>query len=84
MPNSWGRFHPCWGAAWSRARLLLQERQVVDGVVDEVVPLVGTQVAGDDLRSAADDHQVHVAPNDDVPVPVGHRHRVVVGLVPDQ
>ena len=30
-------------------------------MVDEVVPLVGTDVPGDDLGSAADDHLVHVS-----------------------
>ena len=30
---------------------------------------------GDDLRAAADDHPVHVPPDHDIPVPVGHRHR---------
>ena len=39
---------------------------------------------GDHLGPAADDHPVHVAPHQHVPVPVGHRHRVVVGPVPDQ
>ena len=39
---------------------------------------------GNDLSAAADHHLVHVAPDQDVPVPVGHWHRVVIGLVPDQ
>ena len=43
------------------SRLPFQERQVVGGMVDEVVPLVGTDVPGDDLGSAADDHLVHVS-----------------------
>ena len=41
-------------------------------------------MAGDDLGSAADHHCVDVAPYQDVPISVGHRHRVVVGPVPDQ
>ena len=41
-------------------------------------------MAGDDRRPAADDHPVHVAPDQNLPVSVGHRHRVVVGPVPDQ
>ena len=41
-------------------------------------------MSGDDLSPATDDHLVHVALYQYVAVPVGHRHRVVVGPVPDQ
>ena len=41
-------------------------------------------MACNDRSAAADHHLVHVAPDQDVPVPVGHRRRVVIGLVPDQ
>ena len=66
------------------AGLLLQERQVVDGIVDEVVSLIGAGVPGDDLRAAADDYLIHIASHQHVPAPVGHRRRVVVGPVPHQ
>ena len=56
----------------------------MDRVVDKIVPLIGTDVSGDDLGPTADDHRINVAPNQHVPVSVGHRHRVAVGLVPDQ
>ena len=39
---------------------------------------------GNDLRTAADDHLVHVAFYQNVPMAVGPRHRVVVGPVPHQ
>ena len=41
-------------------------------------------MAGDDLGPATDDHPVHVAFYQNVPVPVGHRGRVIVGPVPHQ
>ena len=41
-------------------------------------------MSGDDLSPATDDHLVHVALYQYVAVPVGHRHRVVVGPVSDQ
>ena len=56
----------------------------MDGVVEEVVSLVGARVSGDDLSPAADHHCVDVAPYQDAPISVGRRHRVVVGPVPDQ
>ena len=56
----------------------------MDRVVNEVVPIVRAWVPGDDLGPAADDHYVDVAPNQHVPVSVGHWHRVVVGPVPYQ
>ena len=36
---------------------------------------------GDDLGAAADHHLVHVAPDQHVPVSIGHRRRVVIGAV---
>ena len=41
-------------------------------------------MAGDDLRPAADHYFVYIATDQHVPMTVGHRHRVVVGPVPDQ
>ena len=85
MANSPGRSHPRRGAAWSRAPVFRSKSgKVVDGVEDEIVPLIGAEVSGDDLRPAADDHPVHVASYQNVAVPVGHRHRVVGGPVPHQ
>ena len=84
MANSSGRSHPAGGCLVQGRRLLLQQGQVVDGVEHKIIPLVGAVMAGDDLGPAADDHPVHVAFYQNVPVPVGHRRRVIVGLVPDQ
>ena len=56
----------------------------MDGIEDEVVLLVRARVPGNDLSAAADDHLSHVAFYQYVPVSVGHRRRVVIGLVPDQ
>ncbi len=41
-------------------------------------------MSGDDLSPATDDHCIDVALYQYVAVPVGHRHRVVVGPVSDQ
>ena len=65
-------------------RLPLQQGQVVDGIEDEVVLLVRAGVPGNDLGAAADHHLSHVAFYQHVPVSIGHRRRVVIGLVPDQ
>ena len=54
------------------------------GSKNEFVPLVGAGVPGDDVGSTADDHLVHVAPYQHLPMPVGHRCRVVGGPVPHQ
>ena len=51
----------------------------MDRVEDEVVLFVRARVPGDDLSAAADHHLAHVAPDQDLPVPVGHRRRVVAG-----
>ena len=64
--------------------LPFQQRQVVDGVEDEIVLLIRAGMPGDDLSSAADHHPVHVALHQHVPVSVGHRHRVIIGAVPHQ
>ena len=66
------------------ADLLLQQRQVVHGIEDHVLAVVAPGVARDDLTAAADHHLVDVAPDPDVAVPIGDRHRVVVGLVTHQ
>ena len=41
-------------------------------------------MTGDHLGPAADDHLINVAFHQHVAVSIGHRHRVVVGSVPDQ
>ena len=66
------------------SRLLLQEREVVDGVEDVVVPLVGAPVTSYHIGSATDHHPVHVSAHQHLPVSVGHGYRVVVGAVPHQ
>ena len=43
------------------AGLVLDERQVMEWIEDELLALVGACVARDHLRTAADDHLVHVA-----------------------
>ena len=67
-----------------RADLLLEQRQVVDRIEDHVLAVVAPGMAGDDLAAAADHHLVDVAPDPDVAVAIGDRHRVVVGLVAHQ
>ena len=41
-------------------------------------------MAGDDLPAATDHHPLDVTAHPDVAMAIGHRHRVVVGLVTDQ
>ena len=41
-------------------------------------------MSGNDLSAAADHHPVHVAPDQNLPVSVGHRRRVVVGAAAHQ
>ena len=53
-------------------------------IVDEVVPFIRPRMPGNDLRPAADDDLIDVAPHQHVPVSMGHRRRIVVGPVPDQ
>ena len=48
----------------------------MDGVVDEVVPLLGARMPGDDLRPAADHHLVHAAPHQHLPVSLAARLRI--------
>ena len=61
-----------------RVGLLLDQRQVVQRIEHEVLALVGARMARDHLRAAGDHDLVHVAADQDLPVPVGRRHRVVV------
>ena len=56
----------------------------MDGIEHEVVAFVRAFVLGDHFCPAADDHLVYVALDQHVPVPVGHRDRVIIGAVPDQ
>ena len=58
--------------------LLLNQRQVMQRVEDQVLPLAGAPVTGNLLRPAGDDHLVHVAPNQHLTVAVSHGNRVVV------
>ncbi len=56
----------------------------MERVEDEVISLIGASMTGDYLRPAADHYLVYIATDQHVPMAVGHRHRVVVGPVPDQ
>ncbi len=72
------------GGLVERVDLLLDQRQVVQRIEHEVLPLVGAGMPGDDLRAAGDDHLVHVAADQHLAVPEARRHRVVVAPVAHQ
>ena len=67
-----------------RVDLLLDQRQVVQRIEHEVLPLVGAGMPGDDLRAAGDHHLVHVPAHEHLAVPKARRHRVVVAPVAHQ
>ena len=67
-----------------RADLLLQQRQVMQRVEDELLALIGARVPGDDRRPAGDHHLLDIAPHQHRAVAIGGRHRVVVAVVAHQ
>ena len=73
-----------WRRLVQRTGLVLQQRQVVDGIEHEVVSVVGATVTGDHVRTAADDHLVDIPSDQHLSVSVCDRRRVVVGAVSDQ
>ncbi len=66
------------GRLIQRANLLLEQRQIVQRIEDEVRTLIGAPVPGDLVSRPDDHHLVYVALHDDLPVRIGHRNRVVV------
>ena len=63
---------------------LLDQRQVMDGIDDDVFPFPASWRASNDLAMAADYHLVDIAPDPDVLMTVGDLHGVVVSLVADK
>ncbi len=66
------------------ADLALDERQVVQGIEDQVLTLIGSSVAGDDLGGAADHDPLDIAPDQHLAMAVGHRDGIVVAPVAHQ
>ena len=64
--------------------LLFDQRQVMQGIEDDVLPLPTPGMAGDDLAAAADHHLTDIAPDPDILMAIGDRDGIVVGLVADQ
>src|SRR3546814_3936604 len=58
-----------------RVDLLLDQRQVMQRIEDDVFAFPAPRMAGDDLAAAADHHRVDVAANPDILMPVGDRDR---------
>ena len=56
-----------------RAELVLDQRQIVQGVEDHILALVGTCVAGDDFEGAADHYPVDIAAHPHRAMAVGHQ-----------
>jgi len=67
-----------------RIDLLLDQRQVMDGIEDNVFPVPAPRITGNDLATAAEHHLIDIAPNPDVLMAVGDRHGIVLGLVADE
>ena len=59
------------------ARLLLQQRQIVQRVVDDVAADIGAPMAGDDLGAERDLDPINIALHHDLLVGVDRRRRVV-------
>jgi len=72
------------GSLIQRVDLLFDQRQIMQRIEDDVFPFPTAGMTGDDLAASADHHFVHIAPDPDLPVAIGDRNRVVVGLVADQ
>src|SRR3546814_116527 len=67
-----------------RIDLLLDQRQVMHRIEDDVFPFPAPGMAGDDLATAANHHFVDITPDPDILMAVGDRHGIVVGLVADE
>src|SRR3546814_11302572 len=65
-----------------RIDLLLDQRQVMHRIEDDVFPFPAPGMAGDDLATAANHHFVDITPDPDILMAVGHRPGIVVGFVP--
>jgi len=61
--------------------LLLDQRQVMYRIEDDVFPLPAPGMAGDDLATAADHHLIDLAAHPYILMAIGDRDGVVVGLV---
>src|SRR3546814_14214420 len=76
-----GRSHCLRGAAWSSADLVFEQRQVVQRIEDQVLTLIGSLVAGDDLGGAADHDPLDIAADQHLAVAIGHRDGIGVDPV---
>ncbi len=75
---------PQGGGLIQRPHFLLEQRQIMQRIEDEVLALIGAPMAGDHLGSAADDHFMDVATHQHLAMTIGDRHRVVVAAVAHQ
>ncbi len=67
-----------------RVDLLLDQRQVMNGIEDDVLTLPAPRMTRDDLAAAADYHRVDIAPDPNILMAIGDRYGIVVGLVAHQ
>ena len=85
MAKTSGSCQPASGAAWSRgADLVLDQRQVVQRIEDQVLALIGAPVPDDHLGRAADHHLIDGAADQHLAMTVGYGHGVVVVAVAHQ
>ncbi len=85
MAKASGRSQPLRGAAWSSAPTLRSmSGRVVQGIEDQVLTLIGSFVAGDDLGGAADHHPLDISPDQYLAMAIGHRDGIIIALVAHQ
>src|SRR3546814_514985 len=65
------------GGLVERADLVFEQRQVVQRIEDQVLSLIGSLVAGDDLGGAADNDPLDIAADKHLTVAIGHRDGIV-------
>jgi hypothetical protein len=85
VANSSGSSHSTnWGRLIQRAGLLLQQRQIVNGIKDNILPVPAPAVAGNHISTTANDNLIDIAPDPNVTVAIGNRHRIIIGFVAHQ
>src|SRR3954447_13328081 len=75
IANTSGKPQPAKGAGLVKgANLALQQRQIVQRVVDEVLPLIGAPVLGDHRRPARNHHALDIPADQHFTMAVGGWH----------
>ena len=67
-----------------RVGLLLDQRQLMQRVIDVILLLPRPRVTGDDLSPAGNHHLMHIAPHQNLLMTVGSRNRIIVAAAPHE